>query len=224
MLRSTFEKMNCDIVGLQEISFLDFNQLNDLNKKSFEENEQNDNLQLSKINFNYNQYCCQSQINIKNVFPNYDKEFKIDGNAVMSSNYLEKGENDVLFLDDHKILHLSAERVAQMLIYKFHKSEMRIIFVNCHLHHTIEDEQIRLYQSKNINNWINLISNSNDLILVVGDFNALPNGLAYNYFLENNYVSAHLEFHKNEPEKTFHNKMDAPFKDSDPEGTFDYIL
>ena len=42
--------------------------------------------------------------------------------------------------------------------------------------------------------------------------------------LNEGYISAHSNIYGKEPEKTFHNKIDAPFKDNDPEGTFDYFL
>lgn len=235
--------MNCDIIGLQEISFLNYNQLNDLysaNQKTTELNEpniinstnnnknndnKNENLSKSEFQKQYKQYNSESQINIKLIFPNNDEHFSIDGNATLSSHFFEKGQNEVFQLENYKTLHLSAERVAQMLFYKFSNSDKRFVFVNCHLHHVIEDELVRLYQSKILCKWINAETNKeNDFVVVVGDFNALPYGLAYNCFLENEFVSVHQQFFGCEPEKTFHNKMDAPFKDTDPEGTFDYIL
>ena len=225
--------MNCDIIGLQEISFLKDNQLNDLHSSNSTAdsninitytNNNNEFIRENLLNKNYKQYCCQSQINIKRIFPNNDKEYNIDGNATLSSLLFEKSLNEEFYMEDHKTLHLSAERVAQMLVYKFSKSGKRFVFVNCHLHHVIEDELIRLYQSKIICKWISFETDKDDIIIVVGDFNALPFGLAYNYFLENEFVSVHKEFHGCEPQKTFHNKIDAPFKDTDPEGTFDFIL
>lgn len=214
--------MNCDIFGLQEISFKNYNQLNDLEKPN--ENPSSDIINVNKNKKNYKQYLCESQINIKRIFENRDNEYNIDGNATLSSILFEKDQNQNFYLEDHKTLHLSAERVAQMLFYKIHNSNNRFIFVNCHLHHVIEDEFIRVYQSKILCKWINLETNENDIVIVVGDFNSLPYGLAYNHFIENGFASMHDKFHGCEPEKTFHNKMDAPFKDNDPEGTFDYIL
>ncbi len=227
--------MNCDIIGLQEISFVNYNQLNDLlSENSIPElhqrninthnNNNKETLSKSELQKQYKQYCCESQINIKQIFPNNDEKFSIDGNASLSSLLYEKGQNEVLYLEQHKTLHLSAERVAQMLIYKFTNSDKRFIFVNCHLHHVIEDEMIRLYQSKILCKWISKEADKVDIVVVVGDFNALPYGLAYNCFLENEFVSVHKQFYGCEPEKTFHSKMDAPFKDTDPEGTYDYIL
>lgn len=220
--------MYCDIIGLQEVNFLKYNQLDDLHFPSMNVNEiiSKDSNIISDQNSKkiYKQYCCESQINIKQMFPNQDKEFNIDGNAILSSYAFEKDNNEFLCLTDHKILHLSAERVAHMLIYNFYHSDSRILFVNCHLHHVIEDENIRLYQTKNLCKWIDHLSKETDIVFVVGDFNALPEELTYQYFQSNGFFSAHKQFYGREPEKTFHNKMEAPFKDCDPEGTFDYIL
>jgi len=228
LLKETFDNMYCDVIGLQEVSFLKNNQLNDLNFPTANINEifsKESNIISNKGPKKiYKQYCSESQINIKQMFPNQDKEFNIDGNAILSSYEFEKNKNGVIYLSDHKILHLSAERVAHMLIYNFYESELRIIFVNCHLHHVIDDENIRLYQTKNLHKWIDYVSKETDFVFVVGDFNALPEELTYKYFQTNGFFSVHKEFYGREPEKTFHNKMEAPFKDCDPEGTFDYIL
>lgn len=142
----------------------------------------------------------------------------------MSNKEYERDENPILLLNSHDILHLSAERVAQMLIYNFINSDIRILFVNCHLHHIEEDEIIRFHQAKNIIKWIEQSSKPKDIIFIVGDFNALPHGLTYNFFIKNNFISIYKQFHGEEPEKTFHNKMEAPFKDASDDGTFDYIL
>jgi endonuclease/exonuclease/phosphatase family metal-dependent hydrolase len=100
--------------------------------------------------------------------------------------------------------------------------------VNCHLHHLIEDDKIRAYQAKNILDWINFENkyqeNENNIIVFVGDFNAKPGSYTYDIIINSGYFSLYNEYHGNEPLKTFHNKMDAPFKDDDPESCFDYIL
>jgi endonuclease/exonuclease/phosphatase family metal-dependent hydrolase len=144
--------------------------------------------------------------------------------------FLEKNSDFIKVWE--KNLHLSAERVAQMIKFNFKNTENNLIFVNCHLHHTIEHEKIRVYQVNNILNWIkieienseNSLNSENNIVIFVGDFNALPNSESYNMIINNGFLSLFKEFHGKEPEKTFHNKMEAPFKDNDPEGCFDYIL
>ena len=67
-------------------------------------------------------------------------------------------------------------------------------------------------------------SDHEDLIIIAGDFNALPNSDTYNLMINSGYVSSHYNKYGKEPEKTFHNKMDCDTKDDYDEGTFDYIL
>lgn len=50
--------MKCDIIGLQEISFSTYNQLNDLENGVF------DSTDKDIENIQYSQYVCKSQINI----------------------------------------------------------------------------------------------------------------------------------------------------------------
>jgi len=72
--------------------------------------------------------------------------------------------------------------------------------------------------------WIELNTQREDLIIIVGDFNTLPFSATYNHVIDNGYVSAYYTHNSCEPLKTFHNKMEAPHKDTDDDGTFDYIL
>ncbi len=145
MLKDIFKNMFCDIIGLQEISFLEKNQLNDLVTNTNEivdfKNKSNSirNIDSKSNNYiitlnsdkNYKHFCCESQINIKHIFPNNDNHYKIDGNAIMVSEFVENNPNKEISINEHKILHLSAERVAQMVIVNLSKSDKRIIFVNC---------------------------------------------------------------------------------------------
>ena len=67
-------------------------------------------------------------------------------------------------------------------------------------------------------------TNTNDFNIILGDFNSEPGSLTYNQIIENGYKSSHYLLYNREPELTFHNRMNAPFKDDSPNGTFDYIL
>jgi endonuclease/exonuclease/phosphatase family metal-dependent hydrolase len=209
MLKKVLDKMDCDIIGLQEVSFIKKNQLTDLNEN------------------NYIEFLAKTQLNIGEVNGIIDKEFNIDGNVILAKNKLFENEDNVDFKllkdENNKILHLSAVRVANMVSFYINE-KVKLNFVNTHLHHTIEEENIRLHQMKSLLKWIDLNTSEKDLTIIVGDFNTIPNSETYEFIINNNYTSLYKEFHKQEPEKTFHNKMDAPFKDDDPEGTFDYIL
>jgi endonuclease/exonuclease/phosphatase family metal-dependent hydrolase len=92
------------------------------------------------------------------------------------------------------------------------------------LHHVVGEELVRLDQAKNMLKWIDLITSQDDINIILGDFNALPYSETYNHFINCGYISSYFHHHFDEPIKTFHSKMDAPFKDTDDEGTFDYIL
>jgi len=72
--------------------------------------------------------------------------------------------------------------------------------------------------------WIEFNSNQDDLTILVGDFNTLPYSSSYNLIIENGFFSSFSKLNGKEPQKTFHNKLEAPFKDASDEGTFDYIL
>jgi endonuclease/exonuclease/phosphatase family metal-dependent hydrolase len=88
----------------------------------------------------------------------------------------------------------------------------------------IEEEIIRIHQAKYLLKWIDINTSKDSFTLILGDFNFLPSSDSYNFMLNEGYISAHSNIYGKEPEKTFHNKIDAPFKDNDPEGTFDYFL
>jgi hypothetical protein len=77
---------------------------------------------------------------------------------------------------------------------------------------------------KSILRWIDFNTDPYSLTFIVGDFNALPFGETYKMIIDYGYLSSHFHLHKDEPVKTFHNKMQAPCKDDADEGTFDYIL
>ena len=96
--------------------------------------------------------------------------------------------------------------------------------VNLHLHHLEEEEVIRVYQMKSLLKWIDFNSTKEDVTFLLGDFNTLPFSETYNFIKNNGYISSHFSLYNSEPMKTFHNRMEAPFKDASEEGTFDYIL
>lgn len=217
LLKKTVDLMKCDIIGLQEVSFDEKikNQIKDINH-----------------NDSYIPFYGESQLKIGEVHGKEDPCFNIDGNSILLnkniiSNFSEQEKDSFMKLQETLVLHISATRVVHMV--KFHVSKngftTKINFVNVHLHHTIDDENVRLYQTKTIINWIHKKTNPKEEVnVIVGDFNATPESETYNLITKNGYTSLFSKFNGVEPEKTFHNKMDAPFKDTDPDGTFDYIL
>jgi endonuclease/exonuclease/phosphatase family metal-dependent hydrolase len=194
--------MNFDISGFQEVSFESKNQLEEMLREG-----------------QYSLFFAKSQLNYAKANDIKDEKFNIDGNAIaISETILKNSENQF----EHKVLHLSAVRCAQML--SFIRNGITVNYINVHLHHLQEEENIRVYQIHHVLKWIEFNTNNTQLTFIVGDFNATPNSLTYNHIINNGYASLHSKIKGQEPVNTFHNKMDAPFKDDDEPGTFDYIL
>lgn len=122
----------------------------------------------------------------------------------------------------HKVLHISASRVAHMLTVEF--DEFKLNVINLHLHHPEDDEGVRIHQMWSILKWIEFNIKEDDLTIIIGDYNAEPNSKTYDMIVKRGYVSSHLKVHDCEPINTFHNRIEAPYKDASPDGTFDYIL
>ena len=202
LLINTINEMNFDVAGFQEVSFIEKNQLQDLNK-----------------NLNYIHFESQTQLNYAKTNDIIDDKFNIDGNAfLMDKSFHNKLEEEVT----HSTLHLSPIRCAHML--QFTLNDVKVNIVNLHLHHVEEEEIIRVYQMKSLLKWIEFKSSQDDLILIVGDFNTLPDSETYKLIIREGFVSSYFNLYGEEPIRTFHNKMDAPYKDASDEGTFDYIL
>jgi endonuclease/exonuclease/phosphatase family metal-dependent hydrolase len=213
LLKEAIYEMNFDICAFQEVSYMIHNQLSDF----YEANE-------------YNQFLASTQLNYAKVNQISDEKFNIDGNAfLVRPSFLEdKFPTEIQNMEYkiekyHKILHLSPLRCAHMLKVT-HPSFGKINIINCHLHHVETEEIIRLYQMNSLLKWIAIETEEEDLTLLLGDFNTLPNSETYNFIISEGYLSSYKQVHKNEPDHTFHNRMDAPHKDNSDNGTFDYIL
>lgn len=97
--------------------------------------------------------------------------------------------------------------------------------VNLHLHDLIEEEQVRVHQIQNVVYWINKRSKPEDLVIMIGDFNALPDGDCVTWILnEGGFTSSYKEYHGSEPEKTYNTGLISPYMDTDPPCTVDYIF
>jgi endonuclease/exonuclease/phosphatase family metal-dependent hydrolase len=202
MLPEVITKMNADVFGLQEVAFEGYNQISDL---------------LTGKNYKrYSQYVAKTQLPYAKANEIKDPAFQIDGNAICISKKYEFGK---VF---HKVLHISPVRCAQMMT--FEQNGLTINMVNMHLHHMPGEEGIRVHQIYYVLKWVQQTAGEDDLNILVGDFNTLPDTDTYNLVKKFGYTSSYVEKLGREPEKTFHNKMDTPTKDDDPEGTFDYIF
>jgi hypothetical protein len=101
--------MNVDIAGFQEVSFLEYNQLNDL----FNNDE-------------YIQYNAQTQLNYGKANSIKDEKFNIDGNSVVIKKELKiVSEDNVKF----NIMHLSPVRNCCMLSILFNGIKV-ILYAN----------------------------------------------------------------------------------------------
>ena len=110
-MQKTLEEMDSDIVGLQEVSFLEKNQLQDLNLEG-----------------RYDTYEASTQLNYGKTNEIKDEFFNIDGNAIMM-----KKENDSglkYFNIRHQVLHLSPIRCAHMLSFNIENYENLEVMLN----------------------------------------------------------------------------------------------
>ncbi len=205
-LKETISSLDCDILGLQEVSFTLKDQTKFLNKdEAFE--VINSPLQLP------GNPC---------TFPQLPNCFSIDGNAIFIkktflNNYVEAYES--------KLFHITPFRNAQAVKFKL-KNSQEFIYVNSHLHHIIEDPDIRKEQINWIFKWLDLTYKGNvDLIIFSGDLNMhLNESQNYKLFTDLGYYSAYKKLNGNEPEKTFPTGIKCDTMDTDPPGTTDYLF
>ncbi len=159
-----------------------------------------------------------------------DPLFRIDGNAIIV-------DTSLFSVVSHNSCVLSDCRVVQRAFVRSVKhSKIELSFANTHLHHVIEDASIRLEQAKLCINFLqhglmrsSVASESSKgsrqdiaLGILVGDMNAPPHEPATQLF-KTTYSSTFETVHGGEPASTFPTGLKAPFMDTDPPGTFDYI-
>lgn len=204
LIKNEISKIDCDIIGLQEVSFLSskYDQLYDLNDS----------------NNSYFFLNAQSQLNYKELNKIVDPEFNIDGNSFMIKKDFKICENS------NDILHLSPVRCCHKISFYINKHKFNVI--NLHLHHLVgkDEDIIRHHSIDMILKWIDLTTSPEDTQIILGDFNTPPNSLTYNFLIKNNYKSIYLEKNKEEPKETFHGKLIAPYADNDFPLTCDFIL
>jgi len=200
-LRNVIESMNCDILGLQEVSFTKKDQSVFLN-----------------LDNKYEVIKAPLQIPFKSA----NKCFNLDGNVVfIKKTFLNKYIQEY----ESKILHFSPNRNAHLIKFKT-TSQKEFVFINTHLHHIIEDSHIRKSQIDFLFEWIDYIfPNGIDLIIIGGDFNMGVEELEnHKCFTSKSYFSVYKKVNGQEPHKTFPTGIICDTMDTDPPLTTDYIF
>jgi len=153
------------------------------------------------------------------VYPlkDHDPTFRIDGNLIAATgpaaNVLR---HDILRLSDHRIAH----RVLIQL-----PSGARLSYVNTHMHHELDETDVREYQARLILDWAKSQDAHDGTVysVVAGDFNTPPTEAAYSLIEAAGYTSCYKQVRGCEPERTFPSGLQAPTMDTDPPLTLDYI-
>jgi endonuclease/exonuclease/phosphatase family metal-dependent hydrolase len=206
LLKQTILEAKADIMGLQEVAFGKGGQLEDLTTTSF-------GIEL------YDQYNAETQMKFHELHE-LQPDFRIDGNSFIVSK--EFGNNTGKILK-HEKLHLGGCRLVHRMLVEF-ANNIKVWIVNCHLHHIIEHSIIRQFQAHDICTWMESALRDSDNVILMGDFNTPPHEPAYATFKKFGFQSAYMTIHSEEPKKTFPTGLKAPFMDTDPDGTFDYIF
>ena len=111
--------------------------------------------------------------------------------------------------------------------------------MNVHLSAEPSEEPARVVEAKTICTYIDSLmrkegrevsntANYNeklvDGVVILGDFNAYPDGPCYEEFVKRGYISAYKAAHGREPDVTFHQNHSCDTKDVGPEACLDYIF
>jgi hypothetical protein len=73
--------------------------------------------------------------------------------------------------------------------------------------------------------WINKRTKPEDFVIMMGDFNALPDNETVKWILsEGGFLSSLREYLGEEPDRTFNTGLVSPYIDTDPPCTVDYIF
>lgn len=204
-LKNVVKEMDCDIISLQEVNYLEQNQIKDL--------EIEDHIT----------FYAKPQHNFKNLYEIDDEEFNIDGNVIsFKKEFYDKHVKEV----EEEILYLSPVRIAHLLIVKLKESDDVLIIVNNHLHHCnieLQEDLIRLHQIFFIEKLIAQKSfGKKGHVFWMGDFNAFPHEKTYNQIISNGFKSSFKEFAGEEPAITW--PADKDLITEHPKGCMDYIF
>jgi len=212
LLKENIYRMDADIIGLQEVAFEKFNQIEELSKNDASSKYLIKDSKREK----YQHWNAPLQIQYHRISIPEDQQFAIDGNAIMSDiGHLGK----VL---SHELLHLSCCRVAQKLTIEL-KNSRKINIINTHLHHLEHDLCLRLDQAHGILIWEELTTSREDVTIIMGDFNSTPFDPVYKMYENKGFTSLHNLVHGREPDTTFPTGLTAPYMDKGVAGCYDYI-
>ena len=183
---NSIKAMNCEILGLQEINL--------------EEN--------SKI-LQHDDYNLEFVPLPVPMLKTIEKEFRIDGNAVLIKKNIE-------IMERHRLVYSNNQRVAQIL--KLRKQDYEFIVVNTHLDHL--SDATRDVQLRELLQFLEKFHQFP--IICTGDYNFTPDSIPYSIMREQ-FMSTYLYCNKKEPEITFPTGLLGEFADVDEHGCFDYL-
>lgn len=167
LLKKNLYELNADVVGLQEVAFGP-EQLDELvrprGRHGVEHFGRTEGYKTYEAPFQMPEFHAES-------LP--DPRARCDGNAILVDSHLTKGGQ--YKITKHEVLHLSAFLNCQRLELTLADGS-RAHIVNLHLHDLVPEEQVRLHQAQNVVYWINKRAKPEDLVIIMGDFNALPEG------------------------------------------------
>ncbi|OQR98980.1 hypothetical protein ACHHYP_07421 [Achlya hypogyna] len=135
------------------------------------------------------------------------------GTALLAPEALQPREHETLLLSDWKVaqcMHITV-------------GSQRVLVATVHLSSGDDEEDIRVYQATKTLQWL---TSKKDVagVVVVGDFNCVPDSACYRAIESFGFRSAHKLVHSTEPEKTFHQGLESSTKDVGSEKTLDYIF
>ncbi|KDO32740.1 hypothetical protein SPRG_02438 [Saprolegnia parasitica CBS 223.65] len=137
------------------------------------------------------------------------------GTALLAKDELAPAAHDTLILSDWKVAQCVQLTVGGSVV----------LVANVHLSSGGDEEGLRTDQITKTIEWLLAMQTETIAgIVIVGDFNCVPNGDCYRAIQALGFRSAHQLIHGKEPEKTFHQGLEAPTKDVDDEKTLDYVF
>lgn len=221
LLEEAFLLMNADILCLQEVSFLENNQLKDI------------------VNLDdYIAFYSSNQMNIKEIVDIVDPEFNIDGNVMLfhkrifmiseiphSLNNNNSLTSPFFLSKTHHMAPCRNAHLVSLSLEEYGFPDINLNIINIHLqkqeiNETVMDKE----ELPGLMKWIDKFTKDDDITFLVGDFNNTPFSEIYNTIIDNKFNSCYYMVHNKEPENTFHGKMQSHFKDHNDPETYDYIL
>ena len=119
---------------------------------------------------------------------------------------------------EHEVLDLmSHDRIAQRMVFAVDRAPF--VFVNTHLHHVVEAQDVRVTQLERLIAWLDRDDRGLPTV-VLGDFNSYVEEPAVAY-MKSRFRSAYETFHGKEPDWTWTTPLNK--WDNSPHGTLDYI-